>query len=162
MNKILADYERNERILLNKLLSNFDTVEDYYFTNGKVCYDGEIIMKDGRKILAEVKVRNFEINTYPDYILQVDKLISLCKKATAKKNDSIYYINFFKTTEAYRQDFIVFNLMPRIKEWKINKPIIVKKWMNAETYKSNYKIEKEVILLEFDKTKDMKGSFNLN
>jgi hypothetical protein len=158
----LIDYEKTERYLAKKLLDKIKNVEDYWFTKGRVCYDIEILLKNEKMILGEVKVRNFKIDAYPDYILQVDKLISLINTAIKKKSDLIYYINFFDSDKPEQEDFIVFNLMPRIQEWKTNKPIIVKKMMNSETCVStDYKIIKQVILLTYNPKIDMKGTFNL-
>ena len=162
MSQTLKIYEQNERILADKLFQLFDTIQDYYFTQGKICYDTVITLKNGTTILGEMKVRNFKADKYPDYILQVDKLLALINKAK-NKGHLIYYINFFESETTGMKDFIIFNLSARIPEWKVNKPVVVKKWMNDATFKSTeYKVTKEVIMLQYDETKDMRGSFSIN
>ena len=163
MNPKLKSYEEDERYLLEILLSHFKTIENYNFTSGRICYDAEIFLKNKKTILSEVKVRKFKIDTYPDYILQVDKLISLINKAKTKGNDLIYYINFFKSEYKNRKDFIIFNLTPRIMEWKTNKPTVINKWMNAETCVDNpNKISKQVIMLNYNPKIDCMGNFYIN
>lgn len=163
MNANLKMYEANERLLADKLLKDVDSIEDYFFTSGKVCNDIEIVMKDSRKIIGEVKVRNFKSDKYPDYILEVGKLISLCKKAKAKGSKEIMYFNFFKTDNPETMDFIVFNLTPRIQDWQINKPLIIHMYMNQCTYLSlTKKVEKQIIMLRYDENIDKRGTISLN
>lgn len=158
MTQNLINYEKNERVLTTQLLNRIPTVKDYSFTSGHICYDCLINLKDGRTIIGEVKVRNFELGKYPDYILQVDKVVNLNKQAVTNHYDLIYYINFFKSSEPNRVDFIIFNLTERIKEWRSIRPEVKKMWMNSETHLSTTnKTEKEVILLRYNEKIDMTG-----
>lgn len=152
-----------ERLLTNKLLKNFNTIKDFYFTEGNVCFDCLVNMISGIKIIGEVKVRSFEINKYDDYIIEVAKLIRLMKKREQNEYDKICYINFFEHPKKTLKDFIVFNLSERIKEWKNKKPEVKKMWMNETTYLSKTKkVEKEVIMLKYDEKIDCKGTININ
>jgi hypothetical protein len=151
-----------ERHLAEELFKLIPTIKEYTFTEGRVCYDTIITLNNDKKILGEIKVRSFQINKYPDYILEGSKLISLINRKKKDGFDLIYYINFF-TNKDKLYDFIVFDLTARIKTWKINKPIITKMWMNAETHLSTtIKVPKEVILLKYDPEMDCKGILPLN
>ena len=158
----LAAFENTERFLAFKLLNTFDTVQQIDFTSGKICYDVEINLKNNKKALGECKVRNFQADKYPDYILEVMKLTSLIKKAQKTNSEFIYYINFFINEDNTKRDFIIFNLSERCKVWKTEKPQIKKMWMNHCTYISNVKVEKEIILLQYDPKIDKRGTFSLN
>jgi hypothetical protein len=162
VNENLKNYESNERYLAKKLFQFMSNIKQYTFTEGHICYDTIITTQDDKQILGEIKVRSCEIDEYPDYILEVNKVINLIKKKKLNNYDSIYYINFFQNKNNALIDFIVFNLYERAKTWKTVKPIIIKKWMNAETYlsKSN-KVEKQIMLLKYDEKIDMKGTFVL-
>lgn len=163
MTQNLINYEKNERYLADKLFQHISSIEKVEYTSGHICYDAIITLKDQTKIISEFKVRNFEANKYPDYILQVDKLINLSKRKKQNNYDMIYYINFFQGKDKTNIEFIVFNLTGRKEQWNKNKPIVKKMWMNAETHKSRtFKVEKEVILLQYDKDIDMRGNFILN
>jgi len=78
-NQKLINYEKDERELTDKLLSHIPSVESVEYTKGRIAYDAIITLKNNKKILTEVKVRNCFIETYPNYVLQVDKLVSLLK-----------------------------------------------------------------------------------
>ena len=162
MSQTLNAYESKERFLAQKLFNCIPTIREYQFSTGHVAYDTIISLKDNTTILGEIKVRQFDVNNYSTYILQVDKLISLCNRAKKSNFDRIYYINFFESGER-NPDFIIFNLTPRIKEWQTNKPIIETKWMNAETYKSTVnKIPKQVIMLYYQPEFDCRGILAIN
>lgn len=159
----LANYESNERTLLDKLLSQYETIEDYWFTKGKICYDTIIVMKTGLKNIGECKVRNFKRNKYPDYILEKQKLISLINRCVKEKYHKILYINFFDSDNPYRKDFIIFDITARIPFWKEHPPVVKKMWMNEATYLSKtHKVEKEVILLQYNERYDVLGDIGLN
>lgn len=153
----------NERYLTDKLFRGIGTIKTYSFTTGNICYDGTCTTTNDVTILFEVKVRSFKADKYPDYILQVDKLISLINRAKNMNLKRIYYINYFITDTPGVYDFIIFNLTPRIEEWKKTKAPVVQKSMNAATFKSTEnKIIKEVILLKYDETMDARGNFVAN
>jgi len=159
----LINYEKNERYLADKLFQHIPTIENVEYTSGHICYDAIITLKNQTKIISEFKVRSFEANKYPDYILQVDKLVNLTKRKKQNNYDMIYYINFFQGKDKTNIEFIIFNLSGRKEQWQQNKPIIKKMWMNAETHKSTtFKVEKQVILLQYDEKIDMRGNFILN
>jgi len=161
MSEILDDYETKERYYATKLFKYIPEIIDFTFTSGRICYDC-IIKTVDKTILGEIKIRNFGINKYNTYILEVEKLLGLCKKAHKDKFDRIYYVNFFESEHPNNKDFIIFNLLPRIKEWKINSPKIEQKYMNAKTYISDdYKIIKNVIMLEYRSDIDAKGILTL-
>ena len=163
MNETLNKFEQNERFWAEQLFKIFPNIKEYQFTNGRICYDVIITLHNTKTILGEIKVRNIKIDKYDDYILEASKLVSLIKKYKKLNNDKIYYINFFNNEYEGIKDFIIFDLSARLADWKINKPIITKKWMNAETYKSrDNKIEKEVILLKYNDKIDCKGLLSLN
>ena len=148
MSQNLIKYEKNERYLATQLFKSIKTVKSYSFTQGRICYDFIVNTTDDKSIIGEIKVRSFDISKYPDYILQVDKLLGLIKRAKANKFDKIYYINFFISDKKGHIDYIIFELTERINEWKINRPQIKNMLMNAETHKSKeYKVWKDVILL---------------
>jgi hypothetical protein len=158
--KTLQQYEKNERILATKLFSLIPTIKAYEFTEGRICYDTIIHLENGNTILGEIKVRNCEFETYPDYILEVMKFKSLCKRMKDNNYNLLYYINFFNNEKEELKDFVVFNLSARIKEWQVTLPTIQHKWMNEVTFKSNHKVQKEVLMLKYDKNKDWFGTIN--
>jgi hypothetical protein len=162
--KSLSDYEFNERFYTDKLISHLPNIESVEYTSGRIAYDAIITLKNQKKILTEVKVRDCYISTYSDYIIQVDKVINLIKYKVKGNYEFVYYINYFKNAENSNSiDCIVFNLGKRLLEWKTNPPKIHLMWMPNETYKSrSYKVQKEVVLLNYDETKDMKCNFSLN
>ena len=162
MNQKLAEYEYNERLLTGKLLKRYDNIDKFKFTSGRICFDTEIHFRNGVKALMETKVRTFEIDRYEDYILQVDKLKSLIKKAQKKGSNAIFYVNFFNSDNPGVKDFIIFDLTSRIQEWKTKRPQVKRMYMNAVTYLGNQKIEKEVIMLRYDENIDRKGQISLN
>lgn len=163
MSDALAVYEINERRLGAQLFSRIKTIKEYTFTSGRISYDFLITTVENKKIIGDIKVRKCLFKKYPDYILQVDKLESLKKQAVKLKQDRIIYVNFFDADIVTNVDFIVFNLSARIERWKKHPPKIKKMMMNNETWKSTeYKVLKDVILLQFDETIDIKGTFSLN
>jgi len=162
-NQSLLTYTDNEKYLTSALFNHFETIENYEFTTGNVCYDVIVNLKNGTKIMGEIKVRDFELDKYPDYILQVDKLINLGKRAKELGFHKIYYINFFKTQTPAIKEFIIFNLSARIKLWKVTPPIVQEKYMNAATFQSkSYKVPKKVIMLKYEEEMDSKGTLSLN
>jgi len=159
----LKEYEKKERYLASILFNNMKGIKEYSFTEGHICYDFIVTTETDKIIIGEIKVRNNNIDKYPDYILQVDKLHNLIKRAEKYNYDIIYYINFFKTKEKSQKDFIIFNLSERIKIWYKTKPKIHSMLMNAETFRSNkIKVYKDVILLKYDEKIDAKGNLSLN
>ena len=159
----LEKFEKNERLLATRLFDHIPTIKSYEFTSGKIAYDTSIELQNGMKILGEIKVRNFDVDAYPTYILQVDKLVSLIKRAKTNGYDLIYYLNFFNNPNPTLRSFIVFNLSKRIEIWKVEKPKVEIRYMNAATFASTtYKIPKEVIMLSYDPNMDWKGAFVLN
>jgi len=163
MSKTLAEYEITERKLATKLFEKFPTIQSYSFSQGRVAFDTIFITGEGIKVIGEIKVRNFSVNKYSDYILQVDKVQGIYKRALLNNCKRIYYINFFKNPE--RPDvieFIVFNLTPRIAVWKINRPVVEKRMMNAQTCDpTSGKMIKDVIMIKYNHETDMRGSFSL-
>ena len=108
-------------------------------------------------------MRRFRRERYNTYILQVDKLQNLIKRAEKMKLEEIRYINFFESDETNKVEFIIFNLSERIKQWQKKPPKVEKMKMNIETWKSeDVKALKDIILLEFDDKIDSKGDFYLN
>lgn len=159
----LVKFERNERYLGEQLFKRLPTIKEYEFTTGRVCYDSLVTTKDNKKIIVEIKVRRFKREKYNTYILQVDKLQNLIKRANKLNLDQIRYINFFETDNPAVVEFIIFDLTPRIKEWTKHPPKVEVIPMNVETWKSTEnKIYKQVILLEFDPKIDAKGDIGLN
>jgi len=161
---MIEKYVRNERYLGEKLFTQMGPgIEEFSFTQGRECYDASIYMKNGTKIIGEIKVRDMVVDKYPDYFLEVQKLQNLIKKCNSVKYHKIYYINFFNNENPYMKDFIVFDLTPRLWEWKTNPPKVENLWMNAATFKSRtQKMSKAVIRLKFDERYDMKSSIFLN
>lgn len=163
MNANLNQYEKTEKFLGTKLFDLIPTIKTVVWTEGKVCYDTLITLQNDKTILGEIKVRNIKIDDYNDYILEVSKLVSLINKSKKIKSDKIYYINFFPNKVEGIKDFIVFDLSPRIKDWKINKPKVIQKYMNKVTYLStDDKILKEVIMLQYDPSLDLRGLISIN
>ena len=159
----LAQYERNERYLGEELFKRLKTVKEYQFTSGRICYDSLVTNTENKHILVEIKVRRFRRERYNTYILQVDKLQNLIKRAEKMKLEEIRYINFFESDETNKVEFIIFNLSERIKQWQKKPPKVEKMKMNIETWKSeDVKALKDIILLEFDDKIDSKGDFYLN
>lgn len=152
-----------ERLLGTHLFKNIPTIKSYYFSTGHTCFDGVITTIKETNILFEIKVRQFDINKYDTYILEVDKLLNLIKKAKKNSFKIIYYINFFKNEETGLYDFLIFNLTERIRRWKTVKPLVERRWMNAQTYLSTTnKVLKEVIMLKYEPEIDGKGNFSAN
>jgi hypothetical protein len=159
----LLSYKTKERKYAEELFKIMPDIKSYTFTEGKICYDTEIILNNDVKILGEIKIRQFDIHKYDSYILEVAKLISLIKKYKKMGSDRIYYINFFKGEYDGIKTFIIFDLTPRIEIWKTIRPKIYKKYMNRETFKSTEdKISKDVILLEYDCNIDCQGILSVN
>jgi len=158
--KKLAYYEKRERALGQQF---FDTFSEkffaYNFTNKNSFkgYDGTFLVNEiDPSTFFEIKVRDFPLNTYPDYILEAKKANTLSK--ITNKGFPVKYMNFFKN-ENGTYDLIVFDLTYRIQLWREQgiERVIQKKWMNAETFRSrNAKCEKEVIMIAFDQEIDTK------
>lgn len=62
---------------------------DYYFT-----------LKD-KTVVAEIKVRDQQYESYPTHIMEVSKFQALEKERIEKKLDYAYYINFFGENIVY-------------------------------------------------------------
>ena len=157
--KALAEYELRERALTRELFDNLPWIKSYSFTSGPVFYDGIAISQDDRKAIFEIKVRDFPIDKYPDYFLEVAKFRNLYAGAE-RTGHKLLYINYFSTEEPERWDYIVFNLSRRIEEWKVNgAPATERIRMNRKTFVSTYdKIYKDIIRLEYEEDKDKTGS----
>jgi hypothetical protein len=160
----LSNYETAERYYATELFNRFDSIKEYSFTSGRICFDTLIVKKDETRILGEIKVRNFPIKLYNTYILELGKLRGLINRANQNKCSRIYYINFFlnETHPTYR-DCIIFDLTPRLIEWKTNPPKVEHKYMNRMTCVSTTnKISKDVIMLEYRPELDCKVILALN
>lgn len=160
--KTLKEYEVTERQLMEKLFSKIPSIVSYEFTSGRICYDAIIKTDKEQTILMETKVRNIEIDAYENYILEVQKLISLINKKKLNNYDKIYYCNFFKSKDSLLQEFIIFDLTPRIEMWKYDKPTIIYRRMNRATCQGDDKVLKEIIMLEYDPKIDYKGIMPMN
>lgn len=156
--KALAEFENRERALTSKLFDNLPWIKSYSFTSGSVYYDGIATSQDDRKAIFEIKVRNFGIDTYPDYFLELAKFRNLYAGAE-KTGNKLLYINYFISEEPDKWDYIVFNLSRRIEEWRVNgAPATERIRMNRKTFVSTYdKIYKDVIRLSYEQEKDRKG-----
>lgn len=152
----------NERLLMEKLFSKIPSIESWQFTQGRICYDAIVKTNKNETILVETKVRAIERDKYEDYILEVQKLIGLLKRKKDNGYDKIYYCNFFKTEKSEMQEFIIFDLTPRIEQWKLIPPDVIFKYMNKATFLGDNKTLKEVIMLRYDDKTDCKGIFALN
>lgn len=163
MSGSLQEFENKERYFGTQLFKRINTIKNYEFTTGRVCYDFCITTTQNKHIIGDVKCRRFKRDKYNTYILEVKKLQGLIKKAEKLKQDTILYVNFFETDEANKVEFIIFNLSERIKQWKKKPPKVEQMKMNVETWKSeDVKALKDIILLEFDDKIDSKGDFYLN
>lgn len=154
----LNKYEENERILANNFFEYYkDKIYTHQFTPPKERkpYDGTYRVNiEDPSTFFEIKVRDFEFGKYPDYILEMKKLMSLSK--IYDKGFSVEYWNFFNNKNSY--DLIIFNLDYRINLWrKQGKSIIKKKWMNIRTFQSKQlKTLKDVVMLKYDNKIDLK------
>lgn len=160
----LSNCEQKERYLSNRLFSHIPSIERVEYTSGRITYDAIVFLNNNKKVITEVKVRDCFIKTYPNYILQEDKLINLIKHKVKNNCDFIYYINYFKNPDNDNlMDCIVFDIGTRVIKWKNNKPEIKLMWMNEETYVNNpHKVQKRIILLYYDEKMDMKVTFSIN
>jgi len=159
----LQEFESKERQLCSQLFKRINTIKEYEFTSGRICFDFTLKTTQNKRIIGDVKCRRFKRDKYNTYILEVTKLQGLIKKAEKLKQDTILYVNFFETDEANKVEFIIFNLSERIKLWKKKPPKVEQMKMNVETWKSeDVKALKDIILLEFDDKIDSKGDFYLN
>lgn len=156
--KKLSQYENHERSLGKQFVYSFPTkIKLAAFTepNSYCTYDGwySTWTEPDASVCFEIKVRDFEYSKYPDYILEAGKLKNLLK--LHKQGHHVYYMNFFKNNDGF-YDLIMFNISARVPKWKeMGRVPTVIKSMNAATFKSKYdKVDKEVIMLEFDETID--------
>lgn len=155
----LKKFTDNEKKMMMQFFDTFGgNIENYEFTYGNCSWDGQF-QDNIYKIptVFETKVRNFNLHKYDTYIIEAQKLNNLAKHHNQGKK--VKYFNFFKSKNG-TYDLIIFNLSERIERWRENntpiEEIIEKKWMNSATYRSKEKVEKEVIMLEFDSSIDMK------
>ena len=155
----LAEYETQERFLASKLFSSNKGISEYSFTSGRIFYDGIAVSTDGRKAIFEIKVRSFGIHSFNNYFLEIAKFKNLYE-AGERTGNTILYINFFKTEDPDRWDYLVFNITKRVEEWKVKgSPAIERVRMNAKTFVSKTdKIYKDIIRLEYEEDKDKTGS----
>jgi hypothetical protein len=147
---------------MTKLFSIIPSITNYTFTEGRICYDAIVNTDKNETILVETKVRNIEIDKYDEYILELQKLISLINRKKKNNYNKIYYINFFPHENSAMQQFIIFDLTPRIEDWKLIQPEIIKKYMNKATCDGDDKVVKEIIMLRYNDKTDCKGIFALN
>jgi hypothetical protein len=158
----LSTYENQERFLAYKLLTTSPNIKEIYFTkpNSRTPYDGIYIKYDGTRILFEIKVRSFELDTYPDYILERGKLQNLIKQI--ERGYNVAYINIFPTSNRDVYSAILFDLNARYARWKKYGISYVQRWMNTATFKStSKKSSKEVVMLKYEDVWDHKvSSFN--
>lgn len=153
----LLKYEKHERSLGLQFIYSFsDKIDNYEFTppHSKSFYDGwySTITSPDSSVCFEIKVRNFPLFKYPDYILQVDKLKNLLK--LVKKGHQVKYMNFFKNDAGF-YDCVVFDINKRVPGWKKNGIKSEKMLMNEATYKNdNKKVFKDVVMLKFNEEID--------
>lgn len=161
-NHSLKEYEFKERQLTDKLLKNFNNIEQYKLINARLCYDFWMQIK-GQIYLGEVKVRNFTIDKYDNYFIETEKLNNLLMSAKIK-NLGIVYVNYFKTDSPENWNWILFNLRERANKWnKDNIPSVEFIEMNDRTFVSTEnKRHKLIIRLKFDPQIDRKGTLILN
>jgi hypothetical protein len=154
--KSLTKYETAERVLLLQFFEqNEDKLERYSVTDPKQrkAYDAWYTPKKdpSNTSFLEAKVRNFSIDKYDSWFLELKKLQNLVRYTIG----NIYYINFFPS-EKGTYDAIFFNISKRLENWKSAGAIPTQQiWMNSQTFKSTKQKEnKEVILLKFDEAMD--------
>lgn len=102
----MTEFELNEtkgRALLKSFLDQVGATDqqpaegtynpvDYYFTY------------KGQKVVAEIKIRDKQYESYPTHLMEVSKYKALVKDTKDKELDTAYYINFFtdgETVNAY-------------------------------------------------------------
>lgn len=151
-----------EKLLTRYLLSHMGGIKSFYLTSEHYAYDAVAVTKSEITTLIETKVRDNKIDVYPDYILEVEKLEKLVN-AAKPNNHKILYINFFKTYEPEKWDYIIFNITGRIRKWDEEKPEVKCIYANDKTFVSKQnKRDKWVILLKYDESMDQRGQINLN
>ncbi len=99
---------------------------DYYFQ-----------LKDGRKAVAEIKVR---YSYYPDYMIEWDKLKALLQKRKEQGLDVAYYVCFYDTSMYIFQ-------METIKSYGT----VTQKYCKCTTVEDNGYRWKKVVLVPTDK-----------
>ncbi len=129
----------------------------YQFTppKSRSGYDGTFkINERDTSVFFETKVREFPLETYDTYIIEVRKANCLAK--WMNKGFDVKYFNFFKNNGGY--DLIMFDLNQRIRVWRAmgQENVVEYKWMNQYTYKKSGKIQKAVIMIRYDDMIDMK------
>lgn len=152
-----------EKLLTRTLLSSMRGIERFYLTSeDHLPYDAVATTVSGISTLIETKVRNFSINNYQEFILEIEKLDKI-SNAAKSNNLKILYINFFKTDEPEKWDYIIFNITGRIRKWDEEKPEVKCIYANDKTFVSTMnKRDKWVIMLKYDITIDQRGTISLN
>jgi hypothetical protein len=152
-----------EKILTHYLLRHMSGIKSFYLTEAHLCFDAVAVTNSGITTLIETKVRDNNVNQYPDYILEIEKLDKLMNAAKAKDH-KILYINFFKTDAPETWDYIIFNITGRLREWSEHGPPTPQCLLaNDKTFVSTEKKrEKWILRLKYESDKDQKGTLNLN
>lgn len=149
-------YESRERILTKQLLQELPNVKTIHFTTEeeRKFYDGWYTTKDGHTVYFEVKVRDFEINKYNDWIMEEHKLNNLIKLST---QGLVLYINIFKTDREDEYSAILFSINGRLNEWDRNGIPVEEKYMAKQTFRGREnKCTKRVIMFRFEEGIDTK------
>lgn len=129
----------------------------YKFTTGNCFYDYHYTLSaTDPSIFGEIKVRDFSIDQYNTYIIELQKLNNLSK--LSDNGYHVQYTNFFITPQG-TYDAIVFDIPKRIKMYREKgiQNFVQRLWCNKATYRSrNNKTEKLVIYLEYNPDIDVK------
>lgn len=140
----MSEFDKKEQVgreLLEKVLIAGKAKKWWFSTDKASIWDAKYITDDVLNIV-EIKVRNQNYNTYPDWIIELKKCKALSievsrEQLTTDKKVSAYYINFFN--DGY---FAI---------WCINRIDFSKveiKWCKATTAIKGKYVEKEIIPLK--------------
>lgn len=132
-------HELKGRKKLESIFKGSHKVTNYEFTTGQ--YDRLDCFTTGATgalTAYEIKDRDINSQTYPNYILELSKLNALME-AKEKSGYTPYYINFFADNTILLWDVSKIDITNRV----------IKKWCTATTAE-NYgnRIQKDVILLQ--------------
>jgi hypothetical protein len=89
-------------------------------------------------IIGEIKYRNNTINKYPDYILEVEKLVVM-RELTKEKDVLIFYINHFNDGNT---------LIWNITDIDLDEIEIFQQWCQINDWDTDEKKLKDIILLK--------------
>jgi hypothetical protein len=152
----IEPYENAERALTEQVYNIFN-VEYFNFSNpdARRPWDSTYKLKESDpSIFVEVKVRNFNINKYEDFILETAKLKSLTK--IQQQGNPTEYWNFYRNDLGF-YDLIIFKLTKRINEWTVTRVPVQQKYMQYQTFTQNdNKVMKEIVMLKFERGNDAK------